>query len=472
MESAQIGRTPSSGLKPVLEDLVKVTRRLVQPAEPIHATLKAQRRRSAGEQNSLTMGNSMRRGYAPVDCSSAAINLAFGMVYAATSGCEPDEAESSQSLLQRRTWHLSSPLSPGKRNLFFNLRARHAGTWKHVPLLAEIDLRAFAIATTIAAVIAGLQSRVIYDRPLSVSHGCRTISQNYRDVLRFVGCSAARSMNHKADRRAGPPQSSILGRYLPPDQEKTEGHDVSRPHPARLPWPKRFDEDAHAGSPVRASSFVIDEPIVAHGGALITPTWATKVIMSCSRLRRKFPRDGVLTAFLPSRIPLREAVTLLDAKSTSLDFGSALERRLVVTLGHDAAIHGSDSLPAFPMKTSTARLPEHYEGSQRDVFRSHAMFYLLRRVRPSPVARVVALDAGWRYADARRQWRSSPSIERMASCPRARRPSLAPEEARLRRPSSLMTPARVDATHHRGPGFSSGGSVPTQALLLADFLHD
>src|SRR6476620_313783 len=51
-------------------------------------------------------------------------------------------------------------------HLYFNLRgSRWLRKW---PLLAEIALRAVAIALTIAAVIAGLQV-VIYDRPLAAT---------------------------------------------------------------------------------------------------------------------------------------------------------------------------------------------------------------------------------------------------------------------------------------------------------------
>ena len=94
----------------------------------------------------------------------AAVGLAFGIVYRYFLD---DPSETSVANYLRSGVHgMSVAFVAWGANLYFNLRASPwLRTW---PLLAEIALRAFVMATAIAAVIAGLQV-VIYDRPLSAT---------------------------------------------------------------------------------------------------------------------------------------------------------------------------------------------------------------------------------------------------------------------------------------------------------------
>ena len=130
--------------------------------EPIHATLKAQATAKRAK-DKTTMGNSMRR-VLPQLIVVAAVGLAFGMVYRYFLD-EPSEAIVA-NYLRSGVHGISVALVAWGANRCFNLRA---STWPRTwPLLAEIALRAFVMATAIAGVIAGLQV-VIYDRPLSVT---------------------------------------------------------------------------------------------------------------------------------------------------------------------------------------------------------------------------------------------------------------------------------------------------------------
>ena len=94
----------------------------------------------------------------------AAVGIAFGVVYRYFLD---DPSEASIANYFRSGVHGMSVAFVGwGANRYFNLRASAwLRTW---PLLAAIGLRAIAIATTIAGVIAGLQV-VIYDRPLSAT---------------------------------------------------------------------------------------------------------------------------------------------------------------------------------------------------------------------------------------------------------------------------------------------------------------
>src|ERR1700722_8539379 len=87
--------------------------------EPIHATLKAQRRRS-GRKTRLTMGNSMRRG-PPRWIVVAAVGLAFGMVYRYLVD-EPSEANVA-NYIRSGIHGISVALVAWGANRFFNLRA-------------------------------------------------------------------------------------------------------------------------------------------------------------------------------------------------------------------------------------------------------------------------------------------------------------------------------------------------------------
>ena len=113
----------------------------------------------------------------------AAVGLAFGMVYRYFLD-EPSEA-SVANYLRSGVHGISVALVAWGANRYFNLRA---STWLRTwPLLAEIALRAFVMATAIAGVIAGLQVRDL--RSTAVSHmAVGRFPENSRDVFRLVGC--------------------------------------------------------------------------------------------------------------------------------------------------------------------------------------------------------------------------------------------------------------------------------------------
>ena len=128
------------------------------------------------------MGNSIRR-VLPQLIVVAVVGLAFGMVYRYFLD---DPSETSIANYLRSGVHgMSVAFVAWGANRYFNLRA---STWLRTwPLLAEIALRAFVMATAIAAVIAGLQV-LIYDRPLTSHMAVGRFPENSRDVLRLVGC--------------------------------------------------------------------------------------------------------------------------------------------------------------------------------------------------------------------------------------------------------------------------------------------
>jgi adenylate cyclase len=134
------------------------------------------------------MGNSMRRGL-PQLIVVAAVGLAFGIVYRYFLD-EPSEA-SVANYLRSGVHGMSVALVGWGANRYFNLRAsRWLRTW---PLLGEIALRAFVMATAIAVVIAGLQV-LIYDRPLTNTW----LSGDFPRILAMPSVcrlSVARSMN-------------------------------------------------------------------------------------------------------------------------------------------------------------------------------------------------------------------------------------------------------------------------------------
>jgi class 3 adenylate cyclase len=105
----------------------------------------------------------MRRNVVPL-LGAAVVGILFGMIYRYFLD-EPTEATVANYL---RSGVLGAAVAAfgWAASLYFNVRAsRWLRTW---PLLAEIALRAVALALAIGLVIAGLEA-VIYDRPLTVA---------------------------------------------------------------------------------------------------------------------------------------------------------------------------------------------------------------------------------------------------------------------------------------------------------------
>ena len=214
----------------------------------------------------MTMGNSMRRGL-PQLIVVAAVGLAFGIVYRYFLD-EPSEA-SVANYLRSGVHGISVALVAWGANRYFNLRA---STWLRTwPLLAEIALRAFVMATAIAGVIAGLQV-VIYDRRLSVTW----LSDDFPRILAmsFV-LSVVGSAIYELVRLIGGRVllNVILGRYRHPTREDRVMMFLDLTGSTSL---------AEALGEVRMQDlltrffFDIDEPIVAHGGEVhaYVVTWS------------------------------------------------------------------------------------------------------------------------------------------------------------------------------------------------------
>jgi hypothetical protein len=272
------------------------------------------------------MGNSMRRGL-PQLIVVAAVGLAFGIVYRYFLD-EPSEA-SVANYLRSGVHGISVALVAWGANRYFNLRA---STWLRTwPLLAEIALRAFVMATAIAGVIAGLQV-VIYDRPLSVTWLLddfpKILAMSF--VLSVVGSAIYELVRLIGGRVL---LNVILGRYRHPTREDRVMMFLDLTGSTSL---------AEALGEVRMQDlltrffFDIDEPIVAHGGEVHAYV-GDEVIVSWP-FTAQFPRDGVSTAFLPSRIGLREALILIDASSARFP-GFAPRCMRVRWLSANAATH-------------------------------------------------------------------------------------------------------------------------------------
>ncbi len=128
------------------------------------------------------MGNSVRR-LLPQFIVMAAVFVVFGVLYRYFLD---DPAEASLANYLRSGVHaMLVAFAAWGAIVYFNLRAsRWLRTW---PLAAEIALRAFAMAVTIAAVIAVLQV-VIYGRPLAAVWLVGDFPKNLRRGLRPLGC--------------------------------------------------------------------------------------------------------------------------------------------------------------------------------------------------------------------------------------------------------------------------------------------
>ena len=306
----------------------------------------------------------------------AVVGLAFGMVYRYFLD-EPSEA-SVANYLRSGLHGISVALVAWGANRFFNLRA---STWLRTwPLLAEIALRAFVMATAIAGVIAGLQA-VIYDRPLSITW----LSDDFPRILAmsFV-LSVVGSAVYELVRLIGGRVllNVILGRYRHPIREDRVMMFLDLTGSTSL---------AEALGEVRMQDlltrffFDIDEPIVAHGGEV--HAYVDDEVIGSWPFTAQVSDGRCLDCFFAVEDRIEGS-----ADTYRREFGSVPRFRAALHAGPVVISECGNSRRQIAYfgdtMNVTARLQEHCKAVGQTLLVSAD---LLRRVRPGPDLRVVAL---------------------------------------------------------------------------------
>ena len=306
----------------------------------------------------------------------AAVGIAFGVVY--RYFLDASNEASVANYLRSGVHGMSVAFAAWGVVIYFNLRAsRWLRTW---PLLAEIALRALVMAITIAAVIAGLEV-VIYGRPLT----SRWLSGDFPRILAmsFV-LSVVIGAIYELVRLIGGRVllNVILGRYRHPTREDRVMMFLDLTSSTSL---------AEALGEVRMQElltrffFDIDEPIVAHGGEVHAYV-GDEVIVSWP-LTTAVLRGACLDCFFAVRDRIEER-----GESYRYEFGSAPRFRAGLHAGPVVISECGDSRRQIAYfgdtMNVTARLQEHCKTVGRTLLVSAD---LLRRVRPGPDLRVVAL---------------------------------------------------------------------------------
>jgi class 3 adenylate cyclase len=317
----------------------------------------------------------MRRLVAPL-IVVAVVGFTMGAVYRYLWD-DPNEA-SVANYLRSGVHGMVVAASAWGSHLFFN--SRGSGWLRKWPLLAEIAVRAVVMAITVAAVIAGLQV-VLYDQPLAATW---LLAEFPRIIAVAFFSSVIFSAVFELTRLIGGRVllNVILGRYR---------------HPIREERVLMFLDLAGSTSvaevlgEVRMQElltrffFDIDEPIVAHGGEVhayvgdeVIVTWPFTVQGSAGRC---------LDCFFAVEDRIEKS-----ADSYRQEFGSVPRFRAALHAGPVVISECGDSrrqIAYFGDTVNvTARLQEHCKKVGRTLLVSAD---LLRRVRPSPDLRVVAL---------------------------------------------------------------------------------
>jgi class 3 adenylate cyclase len=321
------------------------------------------------------MGNSVRR-LLPQFIVVAAVGLAFGVVYRYFWN-DPSEATVA-NYLRSGVHGMWVAFAAWGAILYFNLRAsRWLRTW---PLPAEIALRAFVMATAIAAVIAGLEV-VIYSRPLTTTW----LSNDFPRILAmaFVLSVLVGAIFELVRLIGGRVLLNvILGRYRHPTREDRVMMFLDLAGSTSL---------AEALGEVRMQElltrffFDIDEPIIAHGGEVHAYV-GDEVIVSWS-LSAQVSRGACLDCFFAVRDRIEER-----AESYLGQFGSVPRFRAGLHAGPVVISECGDSRRQIAYfgdtMNVTARLQEHCKAVGRPMLVSAD---LLKRVRPSASLRIEAL---------------------------------------------------------------------------------
>ena len=312
----------------------------------------------------------------------AAVGIAFGVVYRYFLD-DPSEA-SVANYLRSGVHGMSVAFAAWGVVIYFNLRAsRWLRTW---PLLAEIALRALVMAITIAAVIAGLEV-VIYGRPLT----SRWLSSDFPRILAmsFV-LSVVIGAIYELVRLIGGRVllNVILGRYRHPIREDRVMMflDLTRLH--RLPWPRRWVRCAWQEllSALLLRYRRTDRRAWPRGARLCGRRGDCVLAAHDGGLEGRVPRS----ASLPSGTGSRNAGSPIGTSSSAP--APRVSRRPARGPG------GHQRMRGFPTpnrlfwrhdeRDGAARLQEHCKAVGRTLLVSAD---LLRRVRPGPDLRVVAL---------------------------------------------------------------------------------
>jgi class 3 adenylate cyclase len=317
----------------------------------------------------------MRRLLPPL-IGVAVAGIAFGMIY---RGFMDAPGEASLANYLRSGLHgMLVALVGWWTNLYLNSRG---SAWlRQWPLLAEIAMRAVAMAITIAAVIVGLQL-VLYDRPLTTIW----LSGDFPKILALsfilsVIFGAVFELTRLIGGRVL--LNVVLGRYRHPIREERVLMFLDLAGSTSV---------AEALGEVRMQElltrffFDIDGPIVAHGGEVhayvgdeVIVTWPLSAEVSAGRCLDCF-------------FALKERIEEL-AESYRREFGSIPRFRAGLHAGPVVISECGDSHRQIAYfgdtMNVTARLQEHCKTLGHPLLVSAD---LLRRVRPGPDLQVEAL---------------------------------------------------------------------------------
>ena len=335
--------------------------------------LEAFARRASGQKN-RPKGSDIRRLVTPL-IVVAVVGFAMGAVYRYLWD-DPNEA-SIANYLRSGVHGMLVAASGWGCHLYFNSRA--SGWLRKWPLLAEIALRAVAMAITVAAVIAGLEV-VIYDHPLAATWllgefpgiiaMAFVLSVVFGAIFELTRLIGGRVLLYV-----------ILGRYRHPTQEERVLMFLDLAGSTSM---------AEALGEVRMQElltrvfFDIDEPIVAHGGEVhayvgdeVIVTWPYTAQGSGGRR---------LDCFFAVEDRIEKS-----ADSYRHEFGSVPRFRAALHAGPVVISECGDSrrqIAYFGDTVNvTARLQEHCKAVGHTLLVSAD---LLRRVRPSPDLRQAA----------------------------------------------------------------------------------
>ena len=321
------------------------------------------------------MGNSVRR-LLPQFIFMAAVFVVFGVLYRYFLD-DPGEA-SLANYLRSGVHAMLVAFAAWGAIVYFNLRAsRWLRTW---PLAAEIALRAFAMAVTIAAVIAVLQV-VIYGRPLAavwlvgdfprifaVAFVLSVVIGAIYELVRLIGGRVLINV--------------VLGRYRHPIREERVMMFLDLAGSTSL---------AEALGEVRMQElltrffFDIDEPIVAHGGEVHAYV-GDEVIVSWP-LSARVSGGACLDCFFAVSDRIDER-----AESYRGQFGSVPRFRAGAARGSG----GDQRMRGFAPPDRLFRRHDERGGAASGALQSSwpapaVLADLLRQVRPGPKVRVEPL---------------------------------------------------------------------------------
>ena len=317
----------------------------------------------------------MRRLVAPL-IVVAVVGFATGAVYRYLWD-DPNEA-SVANYLRSGVHGMVVAASGWGSHLYFNLRgSRSLRKW---PLLAEIALRAVVTATTVAVVIAGMQV-VIYDRPLAakwlldefpgiiaISFVLSVVFGAVFELTRLIGGRVLLNV--------------ILGRYRHPTREERVLMFLDLAGSTSV---------AEALGEVRMQEllarffFDIDEPIVAHGGEV--HAYVGDAVIVTWPLTAKVSERRCLHCFfaVEDRIEKR-------ADSYRREFGSVPRFRAALHAGPVVISECGDSHRQIAYFGDTVNVTARLQEQCKEVGCTLLVSAdLLRRVRPGPDLRVVAL---------------------------------------------------------------------------------